>query len=135
MELSALLLTVYTRRYRYLVRREQVASIYALAIGPTLNAAKPTLFRDLGPLVANDDQPTEGRCHVVLVHLRRRSVAFLVERVDDMQQLLTSAIRPLAPLLARNLRRGWVSGTYLDNNEPLLVLDLEQIARDVALGL
>jgi chemotaxis signal transduction protein len=129
-----MLLTIYTQRYRYLVRREQINTIYALAVGPVINTAKPSVFRDLGPLLLGADEPTEGRCHVVQVALRRRNVSFLVVRVDDLQTNSEAQVRPLDPLIARNLQRQWVTGTLIDHDELLLVLDLERIARDVLLG-
>jgi chemotaxis signal transduction protein len=131
---TTLLLLIHTAQRHYIVRREQIDGLFVLSANWAVDAARPLLYRDLGPLLDPDDQPAQGRCHVLLVSLRRRSVGLLIERADDLAQLPADQLLPLAPLLARNLSRPWVTGVCLRDDTPVLVLDLACIARDVALG-
>lgn len=129
-----LMLSVHTARRRYVVRREDVAALYALSTDQSAGVPRAVIYRDLGALLDPVDQLAEGRCHVLQVDLRRRCVGLLVERADELSLLAHEEIRPLAGFMARSLIHPWISGAIIDDDSPVLVLDLARIARDVALG-
>jgi chemotaxis signal transduction protein len=132
-----LLLLVHTATHTYVARREQIHRLhlvsYELELATTDERGRPIVPSDLGPLLDAEDMGSDGRAHALIVQLRRRSVAFLVERVDDLriEAPLTELLHPLPPLLARRLARPWFMGVLLWHDEPCLVLDLRQIAQDV----
>lgn len=132
--ITTLLLLIHTAQRRYIVRRDQLDGLFVLSAARSVATEQPLLYRDLGPLLDPSDQPAQGRCHVLLVNLRRRSVGLLIERADDLAQLPPDQLQPLAPLLAHNLSRPWVTGVCICDDTPVLVLDIACIARDVALG-
>lgn len=130
-----LLLEVRTSARRYLVPRAHIDHLTQVA-SDVLSApdrrSKVLVCRELGPLLDPADAGWIGRRHALTVELRRRTVALLVERAEELASY--GAIQPLGPLLARRLPRPWVLGAVSVADEPILVLDLRRIAADVALG-
>jgi chemotaxis protein histidine kinase CheA len=87
---------------------------------------QPLHIADLGTLLGNG--PTRAAtAHQLGVRLRRRSVALIVDRVDDLTEL---PFHPLTRLIADRLDRGWVRGAALHHDRPVIVLDLRQLAMD-----
>lgn len=130
----------------YVVRREQVHELRRMPGGPggeTVDArGKPMVNVALGPLLDPDGPQNGANNHAILVQLRRRSVAFMVDFIDRLDapepdEVGTpggTAILPLPPLLKRRLARPWFAGVLIGAAGLLLVLDLRQIAQDVVLG-
>ncbi len=139
MSTATLLLFACTTRHRYVVRRDQIAEIRLIRRNSDLalpDARGRTLVcQELGPLLDPLDVRRSVRCHALIVATRRRSVALLVERLDDFVGMAPEAVQRLSPLLARHLARPWVLGALVCDDIPLLVLDLRQIAQDVLLGI
>lgn len=132
---GALLLEVHTATRRYLVPRshlDHLAQVAAGAAPPLDPRGRPVVARELGPLLDPADLGPPGRRHALTVALRRRSVAFLVERAEALDA--PGAVQPLGPLLAPRLARPWAIGAVVIGAAPVIVLDLRRIAADVALG-
>lgn len=132
---STLLLEVSTAARRYLVPRAHLDHLAQVAPGAQPgphDATRPQIARELGPLLDRIDVGAPGRRHALIVRLRRRSVALLVERAEALGA--PGFVQPLDPLLARRLARPWVLGAIVLDQAPVLVLDLRRIAADLALG-
>ncbi len=132
---GSLLLEVYTSTRRYLAPRghlDYLAQVSAEAPPATDAGGRPLIVRELGPLLDPLDLGSPGRRHALIVTLRRRSVALLVERAEALAA--PGAVQPLGPLLERRLARPWLIGAVVIDETPVMVLDLRRIAADVALG-
>lgn len=132
---GTLLLEVHTAARRYLVPRAHVDHLAQVALDEVLAPdarGRPTVARELGPLLDPADPGSPGRRHALVVSLRRRSVAITVQRVESLDA--PGAIQPLGALLASRLAHQWVLGAVVIGADPVLVLDLRRIAADVALG-
>lgn len=131
-----LLLILRAGTQRFLVQRAQIDHLGLVdpAASPADLHGRPTLYRHLGPLLEPTAPAQIGRCHAITIALRRRSVVLLADYIDDHGQLGQLVVQPLAPLLARRLARPWFLGTAICNDTPVLVLDLRQLATDIALG-
>lgn len=133
---APLLISLHVAGRPYLVRRDAVdvmALLDPLAPPATDARGRPLTVRPLAELLGAEEDPAPGRRHALSVALRRRSVALLVDRVDDMAHHIS--VQPLAPLLARRLARPWFLGAAAIDDAPVLLLDLRRIAADVALGI
>lgn len=131
------LLIVRTTWQGYVVRRTQVNEMRLVSSSASLQQpderGKPIIGCELAHLLeAQASYGTPGR-HALIIHMRRQSVALLVQRVDDIVTHAESGtqIQPLPALLAQRLEIPWVTGVLLCETTPLLVLDLRRIAHDV----
>lgn len=135
-----LLLRVHTTLHSYIVRRDHVHELRLVFNQADLEhqdeRGRSLLSCELGRLLDPDDLRSNVRRHALVVHLRRRRVALLAERVDAIRigGGAEDSVQPLPPLLAQRLARPWFLGVFLDDELPLLVLDVRQIAQDVALS-
>lgn len=132
---AQLLLEVRAGGARYFVPRPQVDRLELLLVAAAPGKDErgmPVVVRELAPLLGGPQPPAAARRQALVVALRRRSVALLVDRVEDL--LADGAVQPLAPLLRRRLAAPWVLGAVAAGDSPVLVLDLRRIAADVALG-
>jgi chemotaxis signal transduction protein len=129
-------LGVQAGRWRYAVAQEQVGHLALIdpAAAPAGPRGGPLICRELAALMGEASAVGPGRRHALMVALRRRSVALLVDHIDSLGDAGRQAIQPLAPLLASSLARPWFLGAIVCGDEPLLLLDLRRIATDVALG-
>jgi hypothetical protein len=131
-----LLLTVRTTLHTYVVQRDHVHDLRLISeqheLAATDERGKPLVGVELGKFLDPEDLPSNTRRHALVVPLRRRSVALLVERVEDAYTTLatTDVILPLPILVKRALARSWYQGVVIRNELPLLVLDVRAIARD-----
>jgi chemotaxis signal transduction protein len=134
---TIVLLAIETAHHRYLVRRELIRGMRTVASTADLERpderGRPVVGRELGPLLDATDQPQRARRHALLVPLRRRSVALLVERVAETIHCTDPAaeLHPLPPLLARSLAHEWIDGVLLRDTQPVLVLNVWRIAQHV----
>jgi chemotaxis signal transduction protein len=136
-----LLLNVRTALHRYIVRRGQFDELRLITNEADLEKpderGRSIVSYNLGGLLDPQDIISPKRCHALIVHMRRRSVALLVERVEDAYSLVGMAehetIQPLPPLLAQGIENTWLVGVVVRDDIPLLVLDLRQVARDMLL--
>lgn len=139
MSSTSLLLTIRTTLHHYLVRRDQMLEIRLITSVADLERpderGRPLISAELGKLLDPADLRSQARRHALIVPTRRRGVALLVERVEDFSHQNAAAMQPLAPLLRQRLTRPWFLGSVVgDDDTPVLVLDLRQIAQDVLLG-
>ena len=129
-----MLLIVRTARRRYIVRREDVATLRAMTRsdnGRREEADSSVIAVELGPLIDPDDVSTAQRQHALIIPLRRRSIALLVDAVDAI--IDHADIQPLPPLLGELLREPWTTGVLLIDDQPVVQLDVRAIARSILL--
>jgi chemotaxis signal transduction protein len=132
-------LTIRSNAQRYIVRRDHVRELRLILSEADLEQpderGKALIYCELDHLLSGHESYNISRRHALIVHLRRRSVALLIDRIEDARPTadLEDHVRPLPTLLARRLARPWFLGVLMRNEIPLLVLDLRQIAQDVLL--
>ena len=132
---SDLLLMVQTAQRRYALRRRQFNRLVAYDPAWQAENGRPTVYHQLGPLLDPTDPPINGRSHTLIVELRRRNVGLIIARAEDLTPTERHSITPLVPLLARRLSHQWIEGVLTSADEPILLLDLQRIARDLLQGL
>jgi hypothetical protein len=128
-----MLLIVKTAARRYAVRRDDVFEIRMLenagALDTGASGAWPSLGVELGPLIEPGDQSRLVRRRGLLVPLRRRYVALLVDYVETFIE--RSDCAPLPALLRERLRLPWAIGALALDDDLILLLDVRAIARSV----
>lgn len=67
----------------------------------------------------------------LIVPLRRRTIALLVDAVDNLVD--HAIVQPLPPLLRDRLREPWATGVLLIDEQPVVQLDVRAIARSILL--
>lgn len=132
-----LLVMIQTAGQRYLVRRDQFIELRLISWAGDLERPDPRgkalLACDLANLFNLAETNEYARRHALIVPTRRRGLALLVDRADDLTDSRIMTILPLPKLLARRLARPWFLGVALEGETPLLLLDLRQIAQDAML--
>jgi len=129
-----MLLIIRTAQHRYIVRREDVATLRAIARGGDNSgeeADPPVIAAELGPLIDPDDVSTVQRRHALIIPLRRRNIALLVDAVDTIVE--HADVQPLPQLLRERLHEPWATGVLLIDDQPVVQLDVRAIARSVLL--
>lgn len=131
------LLIIQTARHHYAMRRRDIASMRLIADRAQLRAPgafdRPCLDIELGPLLDPADQSTKQRRHALVVPLRRRYVAFLVDTIDTFVD--AEAAEPLPPLLSEHLQQPWSIGVLRHSGQLVVLLDIVAIARSAVLSL
>lgn len=132
---AGLCITIVTTLHQYIVRRDQVLELRVGMSKAELERpderGKSVISCELGTLLDPRDMRSNPRRHALVIPTRRWSVALLVERVEDIRTATRDHIQKLPPLLARRLERPWFLGVFVAEENPMLVLDLRQIAQDV----
>lgn len=134
-----MLLTIRSSTQHYVVRRDHVRELRLILSEDDLERpderGKALLCCELDAVLSGHEAYSVSRRHAMIVHLRRRSVALLIDRIEEARPTheIEQTICPLPPLLARRLARPWFLGVLVRDEIPLLVLDLRQIAQDVLL--
>lgn len=124
------IILIRTVRRRYAVRHADTAEIRLvdgpldLAAGP---ADQPYVAVELGPLLDRDDVGPLKRPRALVVPLRRRRVALLVDRIEEFVEQPQAL--PLPALIAGHLRQPWSAGAVLVGGEAVVLLDLRAVAR------
>jgi hypothetical protein len=129
-----MLLIVRTAQHRYIVRREDVATLRAMMRGDDgrREDADPSVIAvELGPLIDPADVSTAQRRHALIIPLRRRNIALLVDAVDTIVEHVD--VQPLPPLLRERLHEPWATGVLLIDDQPVVQLDVRAIARSILL--
>jgi hypothetical protein len=127
---NAATLIVRTAMRRYAVRRDDVQAIRLIGGAADLEAGdgrNPYIGVELGPLLDPNDRSTRSRRHALIVPLRRRFVALLVDHIETFQE--QASIAALPALLAAQLRQPWAIGAVEIDTELLVQLDLRAVAR------
>jgi hypothetical protein len=130
-----MLLIVRTAQHRYIVRREDVATLRAMTRGGSGDGredADPSVIAvELGPLIDSSDVSTAQRRHALIIPLRRRNIALLVDAVDTIVD--HADVQPLPQLLRERLHEPWATGVLLIDDQPVVQLDVRAIARSILL--
>lgn len=135
-----LLLKVHTTLHSYIVRRDQVHELRLVLGSADLEGVdergRQMVNCELGRMLDPADLRGHVRRHALVVHMRRRNVALLAERIDAIRVAAEpeQLVQPLPSLLAQRLDYPWFMGVFIHEELPLLVLDVQQIARHVLLS-
>ncbi|PDW00600.1 hypothetical protein A9Q02_09445 [Candidatus Chloroploca asiatica] len=130
-----LLLEIHIADQCYLAPQTHVDHLSQLlpTMAPEQDArGRPLIYAELGPLLGYQAEEKPDRHHALTVTLRRRTVVLLVDRVDRLTQ--PEEVHPLPALMRKHLARPWFTGAVIFEQRLLLVLDLQRIATDIALG-
>lgn len=128
-----MIVLVKTPLRRYAVRYDDVMAIKLVGGPADIEALgtpeRPCAAVDLGQLLDDRNASALTRRRALLVPLRRRYVAFLVDMVDAFVE--RPQVHPLPDLLRRRLAQPWAIGALLDGEELIVQLDLRALARSV----
>jgi hypothetical protein len=128
---SDIQLIVRTALHRYSVCRDDlfdvklVADLAALRAGGLYDQA--CVGVELGPLLDPADESMLTRRRALIVPLRRRYVALLVDYVDSFLERPASA--PLPALLRERLGQSWAVGALAIDDDLVVMLDIRAVAR------
>jgi hypothetical protein len=130
------LLIVRTALRRYAIRRDDLLDVKLVAGPADLQAGglfdRPCVGIELGPLLDPADQSAQTRRRALIVPLRRRYIALLVDYVDSFLERVVCA--PLPPLLHGRLRQPWAIGALTLDDDLIVQIDLRAIARSALLS-
>ncbi|NCC30605.1 MAG: chemotaxis protein CheW [Chloroflexia bacterium] len=130
-----LLLEIHIADQRYLAPQTHVDHLSQLqpTMAPEQDVrGRPMIHAELGALLGHQAKEKSDRYHALTITLRRRTVLLLVDRVERLTQ--PEEVHPLPLLMRKHLARPWFTGAVILEQRLLLVLDLQRIATDVALG-
>jgi hypothetical protein len=132
---SDVLLIVRTALCRYAVHHNDLFEVKLIADPAELRAGglynRSCLGVELGPLLDPSDQSKLIRRRALIVPLRRRYVALLVDYVDTFLERATSV--PLPMLLRERLQQPWAIGALALDDDLIVKLDLRAVARSAML--
>src|SRR5919199_1720785 len=130
------LLIVRTALRRYAIRRDDLYDVKLIAGPADLQAGgifeRACIGVELGPLLDPSDMSAQARRRALIVPLRRRYIALLVDYVDSFLERTVSA--PLPGLLRAQLRQPWAIGALAFDDELIVQLDLRAVARSALLN-
>ena len=133
---SDVLLIVRTALCRYAVRHDDLFEVKLIADPAELRTSglfnRPCIGVELGPLLDPSDQSTLIRRRALIVPLRRRYVALLVDYVDTFLERAASV--PLPMLLRERLQQPWAIGALALDDDLIVKLDLRAVARSAMLN-
>jgi hypothetical protein len=133
--MSDLMLTFQTRQQRYaLLYRQEIELRYIgarEALDATDNRGRPMLSADLCTLLDSADREVWLRRCAFVLPLRRCSVALRCNALNELSHIDATSIKPLPYLIVQRLPHTWFAGFCLFENEPMLLLDLRQIAMHI----
>jgi hypothetical protein len=128
------MLLAQTARRRYAVRRDDVLAIELIGEeGPGQHVdarGNAYIGCELGALIDPADCSAQPRRRALLVTLRRRMVALLVDHVELVE---TDAPVALPALLAERLRQPWAVAALMIDGELVVQLDIRALARSALL--
>ena len=133
MSASALII-LRTAQHRYAARHSDLAELRQVrdaAVLETVGGDRPCVCVELGAFLDPADISTQTRRHALLIPLRRRYVALLVDAVEAFLEYDRS--EPLPGLLQQHLTQPWAVGVLNYNDIPIVQLDVRAIARSVLL--
>jgi hypothetical protein len=130
------LLIVRTALRRYAVSRDDLFDVKLVADPADLRAGglyeRACIGIELGALLDPSDQSVQIRRRALIVPLRRRYVALLVDYIDTFLERATSV--PLPTLLRERLRQPWAVGALMLDDDLIVKLDLRAVARSAMLN-
>jgi hypothetical protein len=126
------LLIVRTALHRYAIRRSVLIDVKLVPNAAALAAGglydRPCLGVELGPLLDSVDHSVLVRRRALVVTMRRRYIALLVDDVDAFLEQGCSITLPA--LLRERLVRPWSIGALLFEDEVIVELDVRAVVRD-----
>ena len=129
--MSGTLLIIKTAQRRYAVQRDDLLEIKLVADRANLQIGgqfdRPCVGVELGPLLDPADRSTLKRQRALVIPMRRRYVALLVDYIEALLERASSA--PLPALLREKLRQPWAVGALLVDDELIVESDLRAVAR------
>ena len=129
------LLIVRTALHRYAVSRDDLFDVKLVADPADLRAGglfeRACVGVELGPLLDPSDQSARIRRRALIVPLRRRYIALLVDYIDTFLERAVSV--PLPALLRERLRQPWAAGALMLDDDLIVKLDLRAVARSAML--
>jgi hypothetical protein len=133
---SDVLLIVKTALRRYAVRHDDLLDIKLVASAADLQAGglfdRPCVGVELGSLLDPADQSMLVRRRALIVPLRRRYIALLVDYVETFLDRAGSV--PLPALMREQLRHPWATGALMLDDDLIVQLDLRAVARSALLN-
>jgi hypothetical protein len=123
---------VRTALRRYAIQRDDLTEIRLVASPADLEAGylgRPCLGVELGPLLDPTDHSALRRRRALLVPMRRRYIALLVDYIDTF--LERNVCVPLPALLRERLREPWAIGALIIEDDVVVQLDLRAVARSI----
>ena len=125
------LLIVKTAQHRYAVLRDDLLEIKLVANASDLHASgqadRQCMSFELGPLLDPADHSTLLRRRALIVPMRRRYVALLVDYIETFLEHAKST--PLPALLRERLRQPWVLGALVYEDDVVVQIDIRAVAR------
>ena len=130
------LLIVRTALRRYAVSRDDLLDVKLVADPADLRAGglfdRACIGVELGPLLDPSDQSLQTRRRALIVPLRRRYIALLVDYIDTFLERAVSV--PLPALLRERLCQPWAVGALTLDDDLIVKLDLRAVARSAMLN-
>lgn len=126
------MLLANTGLHRYVVRQDDIIELRLIPDPnnlPVDDRGKPYLGVELGEMLDPNDRSTQPRRHALVVAMRRRLIALLVDSIDSLPEDLVPV--PLPSLLQARLANPWVVGAVVLDDSVVVELDLRAIARSV----
>ncbi|HEU4322254.1 MAG TPA: hypothetical protein VFS21_03810 [Roseiflexaceae bacterium] len=127
------ILIASTARHRYAFSRGDVMSIRIAAADSGLagldERGQPFISVELGPMLIADDHSSLPRLRALVVPMRRRSIALLVDQID--QAPADARVLPLPDLLRTRLTQPWATGVVVYQDALVVQIDLRAIVRSV----
>jgi hypothetical protein len=133
---ATVLMIVKTTLRRYAVRRDDLIDVKMAQVGDMFHvegsADRPYIGFELGPLLDPADCSSLKRRRALIVPLRRRYIALMVDYVETFLEQANSI--PLPPLLRERLHEPWAVGALVLEDGLVVQLDLRAVARSALLG-
>ena len=127
---SSTVLLAQTARQRYAIKRDDVLSIELIGEeGPSQHfdaRGNAYIGVELGALIDPADRSTQRRQRALLVALRRRIVALLVDHVELVE---ADQVVALPALLAERLQHPWAIAALTIEDNLVVQLDIRALAR------
>lgn len=130
-----MLLIVQTSRHRYAVRHDDLSEIRLIdgRYDAVSGEYDQRLIRvDLGAFFDAEDRSSLRRRRALVVPLRRKQIALMVDSVESFEQHVQ--VGPLPALLQARLVEPWAVGTLVVDDQVVVQLDLRAVARSVLLS-
>jgi hypothetical protein len=124
-----MLVITRTALRRYVFRRDDLLEMRSIAAAELRSPTdtQPYIAVELGEWLDPRDRSAQRRRHALIVPLRRRFVALLVDSVETFVD--KHALLPLPPLLHTHMREPWAIGVLPIDDDIAVALDARAIAR------
>jgi hypothetical protein len=133
---TTVLMIVNTAIRRYAVRRDDLLDVKMAQSGDSFymegSLDRPYIGFELGPLLDPADCSTLKRRRALIVPLRRRYIALMVDYIETFLEQADSI--PLPALLRERLDQPWAVGALILEDDVVVQLDLRAVARSALLG-